>query len=93
VRWRLMGNAVFLELKRKQKERPWLEIYYYRDYQQREYAVDRDEIERREVEALLKASYEFNCKDLIIITWDYEDELAVKNRLIKCVPLWKRLIA
>ena len=33
---KLMENAVFLELKRRQNENPWLEIYYYRDYQQRE---------------------------------------------------------
>ena len=33
---KLMENAVFLELKRKQNENPLLEIYYYRDYQQRE---------------------------------------------------------
>ena len=33
---RLMENAVFLELKRMQNERPMLDIYYYRDYQQRE---------------------------------------------------------
>lgn len=108
---RLMENAVFLELKRKQNEKPMLEIYYYRDYQQREvdfvlkegleveqliqvtYASDRDEIGKREVEALLKVSSELKCKDLTIITWDYEDELAVKNKPIKFIPLWKWLIA
>ena len=107
---RLMENAVFLELKRRQNEKPWLEIYYYRDYQQREvdfvlkegleveqliqvtYAVDREEIGKREVEALLKASSELKCKDLTIITWDYEDNLAVKNKPIKFIPLWKWFI-
>ena len=107
---RLMENAVFLELKRRQNENPWLEIYYYRDYQQREvdfvlkegleveqliqvtYAVDREEIGKREVEALLKASSELKCKDLTIITWDYEDNLAVKNKPIKFIPLWKWFI-
>ena len=33
---KLMENAVFLELKRKQNKKPLLDIYYYRDYQQRE---------------------------------------------------------
>ena len=107
---RLMENAVFLELKRRQNENPWLEIYYYRDYQQREvdfvlkegleveqliqvtYASDREEIGKREVEALLKASSELKCKDLTIITWDYEDNLAVKNKPIKFIPLWKWFI-
>lgn len=108
---KLMENAVFLELKRMQNENPLLEIYYYKDYQQREvdfvlkeglevkqliqvtYASDRDEIGKREADALLRVSSERKCKNLIIITWDYEDELVVKNKTIKCSPLWKWLIA
>jgi predicted AAA+ superfamily ATPase len=107
---RLMENAVFLELKRMQNERPILDIYYYRDYQQREvdfvlkeelavkqliqvtYAADRTEIGKREVEALLKVSSEFECKNLCIITGDYESELKVKDKTIMCIPLWKWLI-
>ena len=103
---RLMENAVFLELKRMQNERPMLDIYYYRDYQQREvdfvlkeglavkqliqvtYAADRAEIGKREVDALLKVSSEFECKNLVMITWDYEAELNVEDRTIKCIPLW-----
>ncbi|MCW3134013.1 MAG: hypothetical protein N2V78_06785 [Methanophagales archaeon] len=30
---------------------------------------------------------------MIIITWDYEAELTVKNKTIVCIPLWKWLIA
>ena len=111
---KLMKNAVFLELKRKQNENPLLEIYYYRDYQQREvdfvlkrglaveqliqvtYASDRAGIGKREAEALLKVSSEFKCKNLTIITWDYEGELALtvenKHKQINCIPLWKWLI-
>ncbi|MCK4735502.1 MAG: ATP-binding protein [Methanophagales archaeon] len=111
---KLMENAVFLELKRKQNENPLLEIYYYRDYQQREvdfvlkrglaveqliqvtYASDRAGIGKREAEALLKVSSEFKCKNLTIITWDYEGELALtvenKHKQINCIPLWKWLI-
>nr|QNO52176.1 hypothetical protein LFOEMHHC_00002 [Methanosarcinales archaeon ANME-1 ERB6] len=111
---KLMENAVFLELKRKQNENPLLEIYYYRDYQQREvdfvlkrglaveqliqvtYASDRAGIDKREAEALLKVSSELKCKNLTIITWDYEGELALtvenKHKQINCIPLWKWLI-
>jgi len=32
------------------------------------------------------------CKDLLIITWDYEDVLNIGNKMIKCVPLWKWLL-
>ena len=107
---KLMENAVFLELKRRQNERPLLEIYYYRDYQQREvdfvlkeglevkeliqvtYALDRTEVVKREIYALLKVSSELKCKNLCIITWDYEAELNVKDTTIMCIPLWKWLI-
>jgi len=36
---------------------------------------------------LIKASNELNCKDLLIITWDYEDEIISDNKKIKCIPL------
>ena len=57
------------------------------------YASDRDGIGKREAEALLNVSSEFKCKNLTIITWDYEGELAVENKPVKCIPLWKWLIS
>jgi len=56
------------------------------------YASGKDEIEKREIRALLKASELLNCKNLLIITWDYEDEIKVNNKTIKCLPLWKWLL-
>ena len=60
------------------------------------YASDRAGIGKREAEALLKVSSEFKCKNLTIITWDYEGELALtvenKHKQINCIPLWKWLI-
>jgi predicted AAA+ superfamily ATPase len=52
------------------------------------YAADRTEIGKRETEALLKVSSEFKCKNLCIITWDYEAELKVEDKTITCIPLW-----
>ncbi|MBC7113044.1 MAG: ATP-binding protein, partial [Candidatus Methanomethyliales bacterium] len=34
------------------------------------YASGRDEIEKREIRAMIKASEQLNCRDLLIITWD-----------------------
>ncbi|MGQ9596385.1 MAG: hypothetical protein ACUVUS_03200 [Thermoproteota archaeon] len=34
------------------------------------YASGRDEIDRRENRALMKASEQLGCKELLIITWD-----------------------
>jgi len=56
------------------------------------YANNRDEIEKREIRALLKASELLKCEDLLIITWDYEDEIKVNDKTIKCLPLWKWLL-
>ncbi len=62
------------------------------------YANSFDEIDKREIRALIHA-YELFKKDnpdLIIITWDYEDEKEVswfgKKGRIKFIPLWKYLL-
>jgi hypothetical protein len=56
------------------------------------YASAKDEIEKREIKALLKASDILKCDDLLIITWDYEDEIKVNDKTIKCLSLWKWLL-
>ncbi|MCD6573536.1 MAG: ATP-binding protein, partial [Thermoplasmata archaeon] len=88
---KLMENFVFLELVKRGFE-PNREIFYWKDYQQREvdfvlkkgskakqlvqvtYASERDEIGNREIKSLLKAGELLKCKNLICITWDYEEE-------------------
>ena len=56
------------------------------------YANRKDEIDKREIKSLLKASNLLKCKDLLIITWDYEDEINVNNEKISCKPLWRWLL-
>jgi predicted AAA+ superfamily ATPase len=56
------------------------------------YASGKDEIEEREIKALIKASDLLKCEDLLIITWDYEDEIEVEGRKIIFKPLWKWLL-
>jgi predicted AAA+ superfamily ATPase len=56
------------------------------------YASDRDEIDKREIKGLLKASELLNCNNLLVITWDYEDEINANNKKIVFVPLWKWLL-
>ncbi|MCS7138756.1 MAG: DUF4143 domain-containing protein [Crenarchaeota archaeon] len=57
------------------------------------HASGKDEVDKREVKALLKAGRELKCKDLRVITWDYEDEAEIENRKIRFIPLWKQLLA
>ncbi len=53
------------------------------------HASSRDEIRSREIKSLIKASDELNCRNLLCITWDYEDEEEIKGRKVKFVPIWK----
>ncbi len=105
-RGRLMENLVAIELMRRRAywHKEW-ELYYWKDYQQREvdfvvkegerikeciqvtYASGKDEIERREIRALDKASEELRCEKKTVITWDYEEKGEIRY-----VPLWKWLL-
>ncbi len=111
---KLMENAVAIELLRRNSRNPFLEIYYWKDYQQHEvdfvvkegfeikeliqvcYNIQDFETKKREIRSLIKASAEFNCKTLLVITWDYEAEEKVKWRgreaEVKFLPLWKWLL-
>jgi len=55
------------------------------------YASGRDEVSKEETNPLIKASKELKCNDLLIITWNYGDELKLENRKIRLTPLWKWL--
>ena len=103
-RGRLMENVVALELLRKKSLNPGLEFYYWKDYYKNEvdfvvkegldvdqliqvtYATDK--VEERETKSLIKASKELKCKNMIIITRDYEGMVDG----IRCLPLWKWLL-
>jgi hypothetical protein len=56
------------------------------------YDISDYETKKRELNALIKASKELKCRDLLVITEDYEDTEKVKNKEIKFVPLWKWLL-
>jgi len=46
----------------------------------------------REIKGLLKASEEFKCKNLLVITWDYDSEETTGGKKIVYKPLWKWLL-
>ena len=107
---RLMENIVFLQLRRKYKENKSIFYFetkegYEVDFIVKEdlkvkqliqvtYASARDEIEQREIKALVKAfeTFKKDKPELLIITWDYEDEMRIGNLKIKCIPLYNYLI-
>ncbi len=52
-----------------------------------------EEMEKKEIDFLKKASSLLKCKNLSIITWDYEEELNINKIKIKFIPLWKWLLS
>ncbi|MEM2136809.1 MAG: ATP-binding protein [Candidatus Methanomethylicia archaeon] len=107
---KLMENTVFLELLRLTNRKPLMEIYYWRDSQQREvdfvlkeglgikqliqvtYASGRDEVEKRKVTSLINVSQKIKCNDLMVITWNYDEEIKYNDKIIKFTPLWRWLL-
>lgn len=110
----LAENLVFLGLMRKRSLNDGIEIFYYKDPQQKEvdfvvkegfkvkqliqacYNIDDYDTKQREIRALITASKELKCNNLLVITWDYEAEEEFSwfgtTRKIKFVPLWKWLL-
>jgi len=56
------------------------------------YDIEHYDTRKREINALLKASEELKCKNLLIINDDYESEENIKGKKIKFIPLWKWLL-
>ncbi len=56
------------------------------------YEVDDFNTKDREVGALVKASKELDCNDLVVITWDYEGTERHKDKRVQFLPLWKWLL-
>jgi len=56
------------------------------------YGNDKEEIKEREIKSLLKAGEELRCKNLSVITWDYEGSEKSKGGRINFIPFWKRLV-
>ena len=105
---KLIENLVAIELKRREKEFYYWKEYGKSEGQEVDFLIKEnniikeliqvsyinniDEIDKREIRSLLKASNLLNCNDLKIITWDLEDKVIKDNKEIKLIPLWKWLL-
>ena len=56
------------------------------------YDIKNKETKKRELRALLKASEELKCRNLLVITEDKEGEEKIKGKKIKFIPLWRWLL-
>ncbi len=106
---RLYENIVAIELKRRNKDIYYWESSLHEevDFVVKEgnsvkqliqvcYNLSDFETKKREIRALLKASKELKCRNLLIITEDYEKEETVEwfgtKGKIKMIPIWKWLL-
>ena len=56
------------------------------------YRIEEIGAKERESKALVEASQELSCRNLLIIAWDEEDEEIIRGEKIKFIPLWKWLL-
>lgn len=106
---RLYENVVFLELMRRFLNKAELfywknnfgkevdfvvrENFIIKNLIQVCYELTKEDVEKREISALLSASKELKCENLTVITKDYEGEEKIKNKKIVFLPLWKWLLS
>jgi hypothetical protein len=99
---RLCENAVFIELKRRDKE-----VYYWKNKYECDFLVKEgekikeviqvcyeitEENKEREVNGIVEAMEEFKLKEGLVITGDFEGEEVIKDKKIVYKPLWKWLL-
>ncbi len=105
---RIYENTVFLKLKRDSIDNPLIKIYYWKSQLQEEVdfvvkekesirqliqvCYDLENAKEREIKSLVKAGKELRCKNLMVITNDYEAEEKIKGKRIRFIPLWKWLL-
>jgi hypothetical protein len=100
---RLIENLVFLELFRNKKLYYWKSQREEVDFVIKKenkieqliqvcYSLEDEKTKKREIKGLLNASDELKCKNLLVISWDYEGEEEFRGKKIIFVPLWKWLL-
>src|SRR3989344_1988177 len=106
---RILENLVFIELFRRQKDVENKNIFYFISDSNKEcdfIVKNRESLEAiqvcynlneknkdREIGGLNDALEKFKLNEGIIITFDQEDEIRLKGKLIKVIPVWKWLLA
>ncbi|MDP2749864.1 MAG: ATP-binding protein [Nanoarchaeota archaeon] len=101
-RGRMMENAVFLNLKRKNEE-----IYFHREKNECDFIIRKggkitsaiqvtvslkETNREREISGLLEAMKKYKLSKGIIITEDQTEEIKIDNKKISVVPVWKWLL-
>jgi len=102
---RIYENAVFLELNRRGNDIFYWKDAQHREVDfvlkqgmkvrqliQVCYDISKSDTREREMKALLKAGKELKCRNLSVITGDYEGDEEIKGKRVRFLPLWKWLL-
>ena len=54
--------------------------------------INEDDLIQRETDNLILCSTELKCKNLTVITLDYEAEQMIKGEKIRFIPIWKWIL-
>lgn len=107
-RGKKMENVVFLELERRKRPLTEIFYWKNPLQEEADFVIktgtrieqivqvcydisDRD-VKKREIRALVKAAKELKCRNLLVVTEDYEAAEQHKGNKIKFIPLWKWLL-
>jgi len=98
-----LENLVFIELLRK-----GFDVYYHAQKKECDFVIKEGlkitkaiqvcltlsspTTKQREVEGLLEALREYKLKEGLILTLDKEDEIKIKDKTLKVLPVWKWLL-
>lgn len=105
---RKIENTVFLELERRKGPLTSIFYWKNPQQEEVDFVIQKDskieqliqvckdiremDVRKRELRALLKASNELKCSNLLVITEDYEGKERIKKKEVKFIPLWKWLL-
>ncbi|MBN2835779.1 MAG: ATP-binding protein, partial [Candidatus Delongbacteria bacterium] len=56
------------------------------------YDISASKAFKREVDALVESADELNCTNLLLLTWDMEDNIEIGNHSIRVLPVYKWLL-
>jgi|SRR3989344_1296729 len=105
---RLYENAVFIQLKRmannqeiyywRTKQKEEVDFVIKEGFKAKQliqvcYDINDYETKKREIRALIKASKELKCKNLLVITEEKEGEEIFGKNKVNYIPLWKWLLS
>ncbi len=104
----LYENTVFIELLRRKKFNQDIYYYRSQEKEEVDFVIQEGErttqliqvchtiadfdTKKRETRALIKASKELNCDNVLIITSDKQGSEEMKGKMIVYLPLWKWLL-